>query len=59
MSSVNINTPDGPGEIESIFVSELGYLMIRVFLSKENRWITYSLGAHNEKDNIFTNSINK
>jgi hypothetical protein len=49
-------TPKGLGEIEKIYVSELGYLMLRV--SFENgTFTTYNLGKHNPENNMFTDKI--
>lgn len=54
---VTIQTPNGEGLIEDIFISELGHLMIRVYFSTNKRWISYNLGYHNPMDNFFTNII--
>jgi hypothetical protein len=49
-------TPKGLGEIDKIYVSELGYLMLRV--SFENgTFTTYNLGKHNPENNMFTDKI--
>lgn len=51
-----IQTPKGLGKVDNIFVSELGFLMLRI--SYENgTFITYNLGKHNIEDNIFTDKI--
>ena len=53
---VMTQTPKGLGEIEKIYVSELGYLMLRV--SFENgTFTTYNLGKHNPENNMFTDKI--
>jgi len=56
MGSPKIETPKGLGEIEKLYVSELGYLMLKVYF-ENGTFITYNLGKHNENDNIFTNQI--
>jgi hypothetical protein len=56
MGSPKIETPKGLGEIEKLYVSELGFLMLKVYY-KNGTFITYNLGKHNENDNIFTNQI--
>jgi hypothetical protein len=56
MGNPKIETPKGLGEIEKLYVSELGFLMLKVYY-KNGTFITYNLGKHNENDNIFTNQI--
>lgn len=48
-----IETPNGEGTIDDIFISELGYLMLRVYFKDERKWTTYNLGTHDPKDNLF------
>ena len=56
IKTVTIQTPKGLGVIDKIYVSELGFLMLK--LSFENgTFITYNLGTHNIENNIFTNKI--
>jgi hypothetical protein len=51
-----MQTPKGLGEIDKIYVSELGYLMLRV--SFENgTFTTYNLGKHDPENNMFTDKI--
>jgi len=54
---VKIVTPNGEGTIDDIFVSELGYLMLRIHFPDKHKWTTYNLGTHDIKNNIFTNII--
>ena len=54
---VEINTPNGLGEVDSIWVSELGFLMVKVYFNNDKRWISYNLGKHNIMNNIITESI--
>lgn len=54
---VEIKTPNGNGLIEEIYVSELGFLMVRVKRVDNQSWTTYNLGIHNPTDNIFTNAL--
>jgi hypothetical protein len=58
MGSPKIETPKGLGEIEKLYVSELGYLMLKVYF-ENGTFITYNLGKHDKMDNIFTNQIMK
>lgn len=54
--TVMIQTPKGLGEIDKIYVSELGYLMLKV--SFENgTFTTYNLGKHDPENNMFTDKI--
>jgi hypothetical protein len=50
--NVPIETEYGPGVIEEMWVSELGYLMIKVNLG--NRWVSFNIGIHKPDDNIFS-----
>ncbi len=53
---VMTQTPKGLGEVDKIYVSELGYLMLKV--SFENgTFTTYNLGKHDPENNMFTNKI--
>ena len=53
---VMTQTPKGLGEVDKIYVSELGYLMLKV--SFENgTFTTYNLGKHDPENNIFANKI--
>lgn len=56
MENPKINTPKGIGEIENIYVSDLGFLMIRVGY-EDGTYTTYNFGVHNINKNIFTNDI--
>jgi hypothetical protein len=56
MNYLKINTPDGVGELENVYVSELGFLMVKIYF-KNGTFITYNLGKYDENDNIFTNKI--
>ena len=53
-----IETPKGIGMLEDVYVSELGFLMIKI--SFENgTFMSYNLGKHEEDNNIFTNKLLK
>jgi hypothetical protein len=56
MNYLKINTPNGIGELENVYVSELGFLMVKIYF-KNGTFITYNLGKYDENDNIFTNKI--
>ena len=56
MNKVKILTPKGVGEIENTYVSDLGFLMLRIN-NLDGTYITYNLGKHNIESNIFSNEI--
>lgn len=39
----SIDTPKGKGLLESITVSELGYVMVKVFYPTDKTYITYNI----------------
>jgi hypothetical protein len=55
-NSLLIETPKGEGDVYSVTISELGFLMLKVYF-KNGIYTTYNLGKHDSKDNIFTNKI--
>lgn len=58
IKTVMVQTPKGIGIIDKIYISELGFLMLKI--SFENgTFITYNLGIHNPEDNMFTDKIIK
>jgi hypothetical protein len=57
MVKITINTPNGIGEVESVYESELGFMMLRVYLPNEKRYITFNMGKYSSDNNIFTNTI--
>jgi hypothetical protein len=53
-----ININGNEGEIDSLWVSDLNYLMARVFIPLKDTFINYNLGEYNPNKNMFTNIIN-
>jgi len=43
--------------VEKFFISELGYLMMRLYSEENKSYTTYNLGTHNPEENIFKNLI--
>ncbi len=39
-----IETPEGSGTIEQIYLTELGYVMMRVYLKKKRAWQNIKIG---------------
>ena len=58
MNDVLINTPKGTGKLERIYVSELGFLMIKIAF-EDGTFTGYNLGKHNLSNNFFTNELFK
>ena len=40
-----VDTPDGVGLLEQIYVTELGYVMARIFYSKKGIWINKKISS--------------
>jgi hypothetical protein len=53
---VLIETPKGVGGLDKIYLSELGFLMLKVYF-ENGTFITYNLGKHNPSENMFTDKI--
>jgi hypothetical protein len=59
MTKITINTPNGIGEVESVYESDLGFMMVRVYYPNEKRYTTFNVGKYGVEDNIFTNVISE
>ncbi len=46
-------------ELEKIYISELGYLMVRLFDSEGKRYTSYNLGIYNADKNFIKDEIEK
>lgn len=53
-----IETPKGLGEVEKVYMSDLGFLMLKIN-NLDGTFTTYNLGKHNPSNNIFSNEIIK
>lgn len=51
-----INTPKGVGQIEKLYVSDLGFLMVRVYFDN-GTYTTYNTGKHDIQNNLITNQL--
>jgi hypothetical protein len=51
-----INTPKGVGQIEKLYVSELGFFMVRVYFDN-GTYTTYNMGKHDIQNNLITNQL--
>lgn len=56
--SPTVKTPKGIGELDNIYISELGFLMIKIYF-ENGMFTTYNLGEYDVDDNIFTKEILK
>ncbi len=56
---VEVNTPNGPGIVDSMWISELDYFMVKVYFPKEGRWVGYNLGKLDIYNNPLTELIMK
>ena len=45
--------------VERFFISELGYLMMRLYSEENKTYTTYNLGTHDPAKNIFNEAIEK
>ena len=48
-----IKTPNGIGILDNIHVSELGFVMVRVYFPEDKNWITWNI---NKLENILENT---
>jgi hypothetical protein len=53
-----IETPKGLGELEKVYISELGFLMLRID-NLDGTYTTYNLGKHSTSNNIFSKELLK
>lgn len=48
-----VKTPDGEGELNKIFISELGFLMLKVYFPEQKKFINYNAGEYDVDNNLF------
>ena len=58
IKEVLIETPKGIGKLDKIYVSELGFLMVK-FAFDDSTFTGYNLGKHDPNNNIFTKELFK
>jgi hypothetical protein len=46
-------------ELEGFHISELGYLMMRLYSDSDKRYLTYNMGEYNKDSNIFNQNLLK
>lgn len=45
--------------VEKFYISDLGYLMMRLYSEDRKVYTTHNLGTHNPEENIFKDAIEK
>ena len=45
--------------LEGFHISELGYLMMRLYSDSDKRYLTYNMGEYNKDSNIFNQNLLK
>jgi hypothetical protein len=45
--------------LDDIFISELGYLMVRIYSLEKRVYTTYNLGSHDPEENFIKDAIEK
>lgn len=55
-NDVLIETPKGLGYIDNIYVSELGFLMLKIKFD-DGTFTGYNLGQHDSQKNMFTEKL--
>lgn len=58
MNDFLVKTPKGFGNVDNLYISELGFLMVKIAF-EDGTFIGYNLGKHNPEDNFFTKEILK
>lgn len=56
MNDLIIKTPSGEGKVEKLYVSDLGYLMLRIN-NLDHTYTTYNLGIFDINDNFLSKSL--
>lgn len=56
MNDLIIKTPSGEGKVEKLYVSDLGYLMLRIN-NLDYTYTTYNLGIFDINDNFLSKSL--
>jgi hypothetical protein len=46
-------------EVNNVFISELGYLMLRLYSREKKTYVTHNLGTHDPLKNIFKTAIDE
>ena len=56
-TSVPFSTPHGDGELQALNVSELGFLMAKVYYKETKVWTTWNLGPHDIRKSPLSKAI--
>jgi hypothetical protein len=56
-TSVPVSTPHGDGEIQALYISELGFLMAKVYFKENGVWMTWNLGQYDIRKSPLSKAI--
>ena len=54
-----LNLNEKEFEIEEVFISELGYLMVKLFCPSDKIFVTHNFGIFDSNNNIFLDEIKR
>jgi hypothetical protein len=54
-----LNLNEKEFEIEEVFISELGYLMVKLFCPEDKIFVTHNFGIFDSNNNIFLDEIKR
>lgn len=54
-----LNIKEKEFEIEDVFISELGYLMVKLFCPLDKIFVTHNFGIFDSNNNIFLDEIKR
>jgi len=54
-----LNLNDKEYRVEEVFISELGYLMVRLFCPSDKIYVTHNFGIFDSNNNIFLDEIKR
>lgn len=57
ITSVPVSTPHGDGEVQAMYVSELGFLMVKVYYPETKVWTTWNLGPYDIRTSPLSKAI--
>ena len=57
ITSVPVSTPHGDGELQALYVSELGFLMAKVYYPENKVWTTWNLGPYDIRKSPLSKAI--
>lgn len=55
---IEIETPQGTGILDKIWLSDLNYIMMKIYFPEKKVWVNYNLGT-NTPDNFLQKAIDE